>query len=205
MERYEITKSLLSSYDYMFECFESVQDDAKEAFLSALTRVKEPPNENMVNGLLFEDEVYKVAHGKQEKAHDKWQKGIELVAHEIMGAPVQIKLFRDFSVCGMDFRCVGVLDALQKGIIYDVKYLNKSFGSVDVYGKYLHSPQHSAYFFLVPEAKEFRYLVSDGQDLYTEVYYPKDIKPFPEITEEFIEGIKEMGLLEVYKEHWKIE
>ena len=63
-----------------------------------------------------------------------------------------------------------ILDALKAGTIYDVKYLNKSMGSAELAWKYLESAQHPAYFYIVPEAHEFKYLVSDGKDLYIEQY-----------------------------------
>lgn len=84
-----------------------------------------------------------------------------------------------------------------------MKFLNKSFNSADLAGKYLNSAQHPAYFYLVPEAVEFIYLVSDGEDLYTERYTPDSCRPFEDIAKEFIQSLKCMGLYEVYKEHWK--
>ena len=58
------------------------------------------------------------------------------------------------------------------------------------------------YFYIVPEAYEFQYLVSDGNDLYMERYTPDETRPLEEIIREFITGIKDMGLLEIYKEKW---
>ena len=96
-----------------------------------------------------------------------------------------------------------ILDALRAGVISDVKFSNKSFGSADLAGKYLDSPQHPAYFFCVPEAYKFQYLVSDGTDLYVETYYPKDCRPFADIADEFLCSLEGDGLIDQYRENWK--
>lgn len=103
----------------------------------------------------------------------------------------------------MDLLLYGILDALKAGTIYDVKFSNKSFGSAELAGKYLDSPQHSAYFYLIPEAHTFKYLVSDGEDLYTETYTRDATIPFPELAKMFLTSLDAMRLLDVYKEHWK--
>ena len=102
----------------------------------------------------------------------------------------------------MTFLVYGILDALQAGVIYDVKFRNKSLGSEDIYGKYLNSPQHPAYFYIVPEATEFRYLVSDGEELYQEVYARENTRFIGDIIAEFISSLESMDLLERYKQNW---
>ncbi len=97
----------------------------------------------------------------------------------------------------------GILDALKAGTIYDVKFSNKSFDSAELAGKYFDSPQHPAYLYLLPEAREFTYLVSDGEDLYTETYTRKNSQSLPEIVEEFLMSIDAMGLMPVYLEKWQ--
>ena len=92
---------------------------------------------------------------------------------------------------------------MKAGSIYDVKFLNKSFGSADLAGKYLHSPQHPAYLYLAPEALDFTYLVSDGQDLYTERYTRRMARPIQDIASEFIRFLRVSGLMDVYREKWK--
>lgn len=156
----------------------------------------------MLNGIEFEDAVYAAAHGVPRQPHEKWENGIQKVAAIIGRAPVQVKAQRELQVGNMTFLVYGILDALAAGVIYDVKFRNKSLGSEDIYGKYLESPQHPAYFFLVPEATEFRYLVSDGDDLYQEVYRREDTPDIKEIIERFIAWLKAVGLFERYKAHW---
>ena len=202
MEKYLITQSLLSAWGYMFDCPEGYEDDAKAEFLLALDRQKKEPTPAMLNGLAFEDQVYAQAHGLPREPHEQWEHGIRKVASIIGAAPVQVKAKREIEVCGMTFLVYGILDALQAGVIYDVKFRNKSLGSDDIYGKYLGSPQHPAYFYIVPEATEFRYLVSDGEDVYQEVYTRENTRFIGDFIKEFIDSLTGMGLLERYKQHW---
>ena len=202
--RYLITQSLLGAWGYMFSCHEDYQEEAKEDFLKTLRREPKETTPEMQNGIDFENLCYEMADYPvmDQYAGRKWFDGAKAVATVIKGASVQVKASRELTVAGMDFLVYGILDALKAGSIYDVKFLNKSFGSAELAGKYLESPQHPAYFYIVPEALDFTYLVSDGQDLYTERYTPEDCRPFPDIVAEFIASITSMGLLELYKEHW---
>ena len=83
-----------------------------------------------------------------------------------------------------------------------MKFTNTSLRSADIYGKYLTSAQHPAYFFLVPEAMDFKYLVSDGEDMYIECYTRENTRFIGSIIEDFIDSISSSGLLDLYKEHW---
>ena len=202
MEKYLITQSLLSAWNYMFDCQEGFEEEAQAEFLLALDRQKKEATQAMLNGLAFEDQVYAQAHGLPREPHEQWENGIRKVAAIIGAAPVQVKAKREIEVCGMTFLVYGMLDALRAGVIYDVKFRNKSLGSEDIYGKYLGSAQHPAYFYIVPEATEFRYLVSDGEDVYQEVYARDNTRFIGDIIEEFVKSLESMGLLERYKQHW---
>lgn len=202
MKRYLITQSLVSAWNYCFDCYEGCEEEAREDFLRTLRREASQQTEAMRNGLVFEREVYNAAAGRQREPHKKWESGIQAVASMIRGAQVQVRLSRQIEVCGMTFLIYGILDALKAGTIYDVKFLNKSFQSVDLYGKYLGNAQHPFYFYLVPEAAEFEYLVSDGSDLYVESYHRDEARPAAEIIGEFINSIKSMDLFQLYQEKW---
>jgi hypothetical protein len=171
-------------------------------FRRTLKREPGEPTEAMLNGIDFEDEVYGVLSGASRQPHAKWEQGIQTVAAILKGAAVQVRAQREINVSGMDFLVYGVLDAIKAGTIYDIKFLNKSFGSAELAGRYLESPQHPAYLYLVPEAARFEYLVSDGSDLYIETYTPAMSRPIHDIIAEFIRSMDEMGLLDEYKQHW---
>ena len=202
MERYLITQSLLSSWAYIFNAYEGYEEDAMESFLSTLRREPSEPTEAMIDGLEFEAEVYKAADGSPRKPHKKWESGIMAVATELTGAQFQVRVRRELQVGDMEFVCYGVLDALQAGVISDVKYKQKRFHSLDLAGDYFDSAQHPMYFYLVPEAYEFQYLVSDGTDLYKEVYRRSECRDIAEIITDFISSITSLGLLDEYKRHW---
>lgn len=201
--RFLITQSLVSSWSYLFSCREECQDDALAEFNETLYRVPKMTTQEMQNGLDFEDEVYKVVRGDPRTPHPKWENGINAVATRISGAKLQVKAYREFSVGGIDLLLYGVFDALRAGTIYDVKFSNKGFGSAELAGKYLDSPQHPAYLYLEPDAREFTYLVSDGEDLYTETYTRKNTRSFEEIAAAFLTSIEAMGLMHVYKSKWE--
>ncbi len=221
MARYLITQSLLSSWAYTFDCAEGCEDEARQDFIRTLNREPGETNANMQNGIDFENLCYSIANGTfrpeceypgktdpnsgelmEYCSYPPWYQGACKVAEIIKGAPVQVRASRELDTAGMKFLVYGVLDSLKAGTIYDVKFLNKSLGSVDVYGKYLSSAQHPAYFFIVPEAREFKYLLSDGSDLYIETYTREQTRHISEIVETFIESIRGMGLLELYMEKW---
>ena len=203
MGRLLITQSLLSAWNYTFDCMEGYEGDAYESFLQTLRREPSEPTPAMQNGIDFENEVYKLSGGYLRQPHPKWEKGIQAVASRIMGAPVQVKCYKDFTVSGHDFLLYGIMDALQAGHIYDVKFMNKGLGSGDVYGKYLNSPQHPAYLFAVPEAIDFTYLLSDGEELYAETYTRTETVYFPEIVADFVKWLKNMNLFDTYAEKWQ--
>lgn len=221
MSRYLITQSLLSAWDYTFSCFEGCEDEAQEEFLKALRREKGEPTEAMLKGIAFESLCYSIANGTFRPAYEfsgrtepntgelidrviypSGYQGACKVAEIIKNAPVQVKAQREIEVAGMRFLVYGILDALKAGTIYDVKFKNKSFGSLDLAGDYLDSAQHPAYFYIVPEATEFKYLVSDGSDIYIESYRREDTRFIGDIISEFIQSITSMGLLDLYKEKW---
>lgn len=199
---YLITQSLISSWNYLHQCHEESQESAYNDFLNTLNRISKETTPEMQNGIDFENEVYKAAAGIPRSAHSKWENGINAVATLIKGAPVQVTAQRELTIGSMNLLVYGVLDALKAGTIFDVKFSNKGFGSAELAGKYLDSPQHPTYFFIVPEAQEVKYLVSDGEDLYTECYTRKNSRPFEEIAKEFLASLEAMNLLDTYKAKW---
>lgn len=202
MAKYLITQSLLSAWSYAHTCFESCAEEAYEEFLNALNRIPKETTPEMQNGIDFENEVYKEAAGTPRVSHPSWENGIKAVATAIKGAQTQVKAQRECTVGNKTLLVYGILDALKAGVISDVKFSNKSFGSAELAGKYLNASQHSAYFYIIPEAYRFDYLVSDGEDLYTETYTRSNTRPFEDIAAEFLNSIEAMGLMSVYEEKW---
>lgn len=207
MARYLLTHSLVNSWVYLMDCYEAAYDNAYEDFIKTLNREPKEPTEAMMNGREFEDLVYQIADGRPHPKleNHKWYAGASELAKFIANAPDQIPLYGNTKIHGMDILVYGILDSLKAGVIYDVKFSNKSFGSADIVGKYLNSPQHPTYFFLCPEATDFVYLISDGEDIYTERYTRKMTRDFHEVAEEFFSFLETANLLETYKEKWDTE
>ena len=126
-----------------------------------------------------------------------------LLASEEVGQ-FQVRIHKPITVHGMEFEIHGVLDALKEGVIFDFKFKNKSFGSIDLPGTYLDSAQHPFYFYLVPEARKFLYLVSDGSDIYIEQYTPEESRDAYDIIAEFVDFLNSAGLMDEYKKHWAV-
>lgn len=207
MPRYLITQSLLAAWAYTFDCREDAQESAMEEFLRTLRREKGEPTEAMLQGRAFEDAVYANAAGICYEIYAPWGKGIRAAGAILRDAQVQVRLSRPLETEGMEFLVYGILDGLKAGVIYDVKFCSRKFSNAEsdpgIYGKYLNSPQHPIYFYLVPEAYDFRYLVSDGEDLYIETYHRGQTRRADEVIGEFIRSIREMGLFDLYKENWE--
>ena len=65
---------------------------------------------------------------------------------------------------------------------------------------------HSAYLRCLPEAYEFVYLISDGEDLYTEAYNRMNSEPIENIIRNFMNWLKtEPELMKIYEERWQVE
>lgn len=206
MARYLITQTLLSSWQYVQDCAEGYEEEAMKSFLCTLRceqeELSDEQRQNIQNGIDFEQAVYAEASGQMRPPHDKWEHGIQAVADFLRGAQFQVRVQREIEVAGMTFLVYGILDALRAGTIFDVKFKNKSFQSIDIYGSYLNSAQHPFYFYCVPEAREFVYLVSDGSDLYLERYTPEESRTAAEIIEDFITAMQTLNLLDTYKQFW---
>ena len=233
MPRYKITKSLIESWYYVHDCWEGCEDDAMEEFLHALRceppELTEEQQQNIQNGHDFEDLIERIAlerfipklewerdkdgnliiepNSGEPMAHQVYPKTYRAafaLAQIVKGAQFQVLVRNPITINGMEFEIVGVLDALREGTIFDFKFKNKSFGSLDLAGNYLDSAQHPFYFYLVPEAHDFLYLVSDGNDIYIERYTPDETRSAAEIISEFVSFLSASNLMDEYKAHWQI-
>ena len=189
-----ITQTLLSSWEYSFKL-----DSGYDDFIATLNREKKQPTEAMLNGIRFENCLNSVLNGEVIPEDHEWHDVITEMAQELDGSQQQVTLFREVDVCGDTFLLHGVLDYLRAGRIWDCKF-SKTYHL----NKYLTSPQTAMYLTLVPEARDFTYIVSDGKWVYRE-RYPRDIVPPIEPTIKcFAEYLKKHGLWDVYCEKWKV-
>lgn len=200
MNRYLITHSLLSSWIYAikenpFEDATSERDTYAE-FVATLKREPTPTTEAMQKGIDFEDLVTNILKGRGDPSHD-WYEAASSVSRIVKGGVLQFKAKREIEVAGIPLLLHGRLDALKAGRIIDIKFS----GSYDT-GKYFDSTQHPTYLELVPEAKEFTYLVSNGSNVWTETYRREDSPSIIPTIEDFLKWLDLQGLMEIYAEKW---
>lgn len=221
MARYLLTHSLLSSWLHAikedpYEDATTERDNYAE-FLDVLNRVQTPPTEAMQNGNEFEKLVTDIATGRfvpefetdgtvnrktgEVMGHDKyprWYDAASKVAEIVRGGQFQVKAKKPVTVNGTDFLLYGRLDVLKAGDIDDIKFTKNYYR-----GKYFSSTQHPMYMELVPEARRFNYLVSNGTDVWTEAYTREETPDIYPIISDFVDWITEQGLLSIYMEKWE--
>jgi hypothetical protein len=200
-----ITKTLLDSWAYTFDCYEGGEEDAMNDFLKTLNREPIEENEAIANGKAFEKLVEDMAEGR-EVSPGKWNEGARKCAEIVKGGQWQVHVDTDLTVGGREFWLHGFCDVVKAGVIYDIKFKQKSFGGLDLYGSYRNHSQHSAYLRCLPEAYEFVYLVSDGDELYTEAYTRQTCRPIEDIIQEFMNWLESKPeLLKIYEEKWVVD
>ncbi len=220
MSRYLMTHSLLSSWLYAikenpYEDATSVKDPMGE-FMLTLRREQTPVNEAIANGITFENLVtailtgarrfHVIYHNDKTKEHREyntaptesaWFAAAEKLSRYITGARLQYKASTEINIDGTPIILYGRLDALKAGTIYDIKFSDKYER-----GKYFTSTQHPAYLKIIPEARRFVYLISDGGNVWTEGYDREETPNIAPVISDFLAWLREMSLMEIYREKW---
>lgn len=197
---YLLTHSLLSAWLYAMRDnpYEDLttERDNREEFLKALRREPTETTEAMQNGIEFEDLVTAIINQNYDESH-KWIEAAQKVADIVRGGKLQYKAKKPVEVSGEKFLLYGRLDVLKAGQIMDIKF-SKSYDR----GKYLTSTQHPTYLELIPEAEQFTYVISNGNDVWTETYRREETPSIFPIIEDFVAYLKTSGLWETYTQHW---
>ena len=191
-----ITKSLLDSWIFSFRV-----EDGWDKFLLTLNREKVPVTEAMLDGTRYENCLNAVLNGETIPDDHEWYKPITEMAEELHGAQQQVVLFQDTEVDGQPILLHGVLDYLVAGEIYDCKFtkryhLNKYFWE--------YTTQTAMYLALVPEAKRFTYIISDGKWVYRERYPREIVPPIEPTVKNFLEFCEKQKLMNVLIEKWSV-
>ena len=200
MPRYLMTHSLLASWLYAMK--ENPYEDATTErdpyaeFLQVLQREPTPTTEAMQKGIDFENLVTNIVNGTGD-SKDRWYDAARKVAGYVRGGILQFKARRIITVRNVELVLYGRLDCLKAGVIMDIKFS----GSYDR-GKYFSSTQHPTYFEIVPEAKSFVYLVSNGSEVWTERYSREETPSILPTISEFLEWLDALELAPLYKEKW---
>ena len=198
MERYLMTHSLLSSWLYAMKSsiYESERDPYEE-FLKVLRREPTETTDSMRNGLEFEDMVTKIANGECVDEEHKWYGAACKAASYVCGGVDQYKAKCEIKISDLNILLYGRIDFLKAGTVIDTKF-SKSYER----GKYFDSTQHPVYLRLIPDAEEFMYLISNGVDVWTEVYRRDETQPIEPIIADFFAFLSSNDLLDIYKKHW---
>lgn len=220
MTRYLMTHSLMSSWLYSlkgnpYEDMTTERDSSAE-FMLALNKEQVKPNAAMINGFTFEDLVTAIVNNAQtfdysemnEKTGEirsycinpnehKWYSAASKVASIVGGGVLQYRASKTIEVGGLTLVLYGRLDCLKSGEIYDIKF-SKGYDR----GKYTDSTQHPTYLELVPEARGFTYIVSNGSEVWTERYRRDEAPAIIPTISDFLDWMQAMGFLDTYKEKW---
>lgn len=200
MARYLMTHSLLSSWLYAMKenPYEdaSTERDPYAEFLQVLRREPTPTTEAMQKGIDFEYLVTDIVNGAGD-TQNRWYDAAQKVAGYVRGGILQYKARRIITVRDTELVLYGRLDCLKAGDIKDIK-----FSSSYDRGKYFSSTQHPTYFEIVPEAKSFTYLVSNGSEVWTERYYREETPSIIPTISDFLEWLDALELAPLYKEKW---
>ncbi len=224
MSRYLMTHSLLASWLYAMNedpyADATTERDPYKEFLDVLNRVPTPTTEAMQNGIEFENLVTDIAEGRfvpefetdgtvnkssygngELMGYDKyprWYDAAAKVAGIVRGGQFQYKAKKTVTVGGIEFLLYGRLDVLKAGTIYDIKF-TKNYDR----GKYFGSTQHPLYLKLIPEAREFTYLISNGTDVWTETYTPTETRSIFPVISDFTDWLVDHDLWKIYAEKWE--
>ena len=202
MDRYLMTHSLLSSWMYFlkgnpYEDMTTERDPYAE-FMATLLREPTETTEAMQRGIDFEDLVTDIIEGGEfYTEHENWLDAAHAVAKKIKGHRLQHRATKRAVVSGIPLLLYGRLDALGAGIITDTK-----FSTGYERGKYLESTQHPMYMELVPDAVAFRYLITNGTEVWSEWYRRDETPSIYPIIADFLEWLEVHNLMAVYKEKW---
>ena len=201
MARYLMTHSLLSSWLYAMKSnpYEdnTTEKDQAEEFLRVLRRESTETTEAMRNGIEFEDLVTNIAAGEDVDTDHKWYSAAAIAAQKVKGGVVQYKAKMEIEVSGIRVLLYGRIDFLKAGVVIDTKF-SKSYER----GKYIDSTQHPTYLRLIPEAESFMYLISNGTDVWTEIYRRDETADIEPVIADFFRYLNEKNLMDTYKKYW---
>lgn len=193
MNKFLITQSLLSAYNWIFK-----SENGYQEFISTLNRKPIQQNNNMLKGIRFENMVTAYCEGDEPEQGHEWANGIRHIGDILRGSSFQIALSKSIIIENVEFLLYGKIDALKAGTIYDIKFSDKY-----KLCKYLDSPQHPMYFEICPNANIFTYLVSNGTDVYKETYRKEDTASIVNEIQDFMVYLDRKNLVDTYCKLWK--
>lgn len=194
--RYLMTQSLLAAWQY------NLSGGPQEEFLSVLRREKTEQTQAMKDGIEFERLVWECACGKEPEEKHKWAQGIREIAEIVRGGAYQVALSDEAEIEGEEYLLYGIVDFVKQGVIFDVKF-SKRYENRGNVNYYLTSPQAPMYLRLLPGAKQFVFLISDGAQVFRGAYTQEEITPIEKTAAAFTKNLKQRGLWDVYTAFWR--
>ena len=152
MNGFLITPSLYTSWKYWMDS----DDEGMASILNTLNKAELVKTPAMQAGIDFEDNIRKVCEGTPSEDFCVME-----VAEIVCGGMWQQRISRE-----LDGDLVyGIADVIKRDTIFDIKRVNQY-----ELGKYESSIQHLIYMYST-EIPNFRYLISDGKEVYEEAYH----------------------------------
>ena len=219
---YLITHSLLNAWQYAmndnpYADATNEPDSPFEEFMQTLRREPSRPSEAMQNGIDFEDLVMAIGEGRETAALHKpdrntgelevyeyptaghpWFSAASKVWSMIAGGQYQFKATKPAEIAGERFLLYGRLDVLRAGEIMDIKF-SKGYER----GRFREFTQHPFYFELIPEADVFRYIVTNGSEVWTEEYRRDESPNIRYEISDFYMWLNGTDLIETYEQFWR--
>ena len=152
MNGFLITPSLYSSWKYWM----GSENEGMASILDTLNKVEIAKSPAMQAGIDFEDNIRKVCEGIISD-----DLCVTEIAEIVSGGMWQQRISRELE----GDLVYGIADVIKRDTIFDIKRVNQY-----ELGKYESSIQHLIYMYAT-EIPNFKYLISDGKEVFEEAYY----------------------------------
>jgi len=165
---HQISPTILNQFRYMMH----VEDDEQSArvradLLAHLRGDRTEPNEAMLQGQQFEDDVCDMAEGRitPSSPTDPYSLAVAEAADIVRGSLCQQHVARELDGVLLH----GYVDFMRAARMWDTKWATKT----PTIPKYQHSMQHRLYLYCCEPMQigNFAYLICDGRNLYAEEYH----------------------------------
>ena len=195
--KYLITHTLLSSH--IWTCKIGTKEKVEE-LKKMINKESMEPNKAMKNGLDFEALVKAYTEDRIIDHMSTMEKTAKIIAHIVRGGTWQVKGQKNISIADNEYLLYGKADVLKGPVIYDIKFISSEYEM----GKYQDSTQHRIYFELFPGCTTFKYLISDGYNVYIEQYINSgkyDINGYISDLMSYLKSKPE--LFKIFQEKWQ--
>lgn len=151
-------------------------------------------------GREFEDFVYAICKRKRIPDPDNLYEVVaRKIAETVKMGTWQVPCKTTKIISGQEFLLYGKVDVLRGPEIFDIKFVKKYTGR-----KYFESTQHKMYFECLPFTKKVTYLISDGKDVYKEIYNRYETDSIISVIADWWSWVNQFPeYLEVYLKKWK--